>query len=91
MCSNVIARERFECIDAHGRAKHRVVVRQTLHKPGEIGVLVDANARRAQRVQHAFGVRMAIDHVSSYARRRSDEMSDAEFVSKVVQPADCKL
>jgi uncharacterized protein len=51
---------------------------------------VDWVATRIQRVQETLGRRIAIENVSTYAAPGS-EMSEAEFITAVLQAADCDL
>lgn len=48
-------------------------------------------ADNIRRLQDAVGVPVAIENGTSYLRPRSDEMSDGEFIARVVEAADCGL
>lgn len=48
-------------------------------------------AERIQRVQDAIGRPMAIENVSFYMHPGRAEMSEAEFLARVCEAADCKL
>lgn len=48
-------------------------------------------AERARAVQDFLGVRLALENVSSYLTYTASEMTEWEFVSAVVEEADCGL
>jgi uncharacterized protein (UPF0276 family) len=48
-------------------------------------------AERARAVQDFLGVRLALENVSSYMTYTSSEMTEWEFVTAVVEEADCAL
>jgi hypothetical protein len=48
-------------------------------------------AERARAVQDFLGVRLAIENVSSYMTYTASEMTEWEFLSAVVQEADCGI
>ncbi|MFM1799346.1 MAG: hypothetical protein RLZZ117_1624 [Cyanobacteriota bacterium] len=48
-------------------------------------------ADNIRRLQDALGVPVAIENIASYLRPRSDEMSDGEFLARVLEAADCGL
>lgn len=48
-------------------------------------------AERIGRVQDALGRRILVENISSYVRFEQDEMHEWEFVSEVLEAADCDL
>lgn len=48
-------------------------------------------AARVRQVQDVLGRRLVLENVSSYVRHAVDAMSEAEFVTAVLQEADCQL
>jgi uncharacterized protein (UPF0276 family) len=48
-------------------------------------------ATRVRQVQDVLGRRLLLENVSSYIRHSVDAMSEAEFVSAVINEADCLL
>lgn len=56
-------------------------------KKEEVGRIAD----RIKRVQDAIGRPMAIENVSSYMHPGKREMSEAEFIARVCEAADCGL
>ena len=52
---------------------------------------VERVADRVNRAQDALGVRMAIENISFYMHPGRAQMSEAEFVARVCEKADCGL
>lgn len=48
-------------------------------------------AERIREVQSSFGIPFAIENVSAYGRRVEDTLSEPDFVSEVVERADCPI
>jgi len=52
---------------------------------------VQTIADNIRRLRDALGVPVAIENIASYLRPRSDEMTDGEFLARVLEAADCGL
>ena len=52
---------------------------------------VEHISERIKQVQDFLGERMLLENVSSYIQSKDNEMTEAEFISAVVESADCYL
>ena len=52
---------------------------------------LDVVARNVERTQEAIGREIAIENISAYLRYGADEMSEAEFLSRLVARTGCRL
>ncbi len=70
---------------AHGQVLHE------LFPPSMNLETVKRTAARIREIQHIIQLPIAIENVSAYIRTPESTMSETEFISAVVQEADCQL